>query len=86
MWMTLKMLAFKHGCSEDTIRRRMREMEASGLYPRAVRRLCGVEIDSDALEDFCTIRRGIENGGKSEVVCGGGADRPDRDRTNFHIV
>ena len=55
MYMTYKMLAAKFKCNESTIRRRVREMELSGMFPSAVRRVCGVQIDDEQLEKFCTI-------------------------------
>lgn len=57
MYCTYKMLAVKYGCHESTIRRRVKEMEQSGMFPAAVRRVCGVQIDDEMLERFCTIGR-----------------------------
>lgn len=57
MFMTYKMLSVKFSCSESTIRRRVKEMERSGMFPTAVRRVCGVQIDDEQLERFCTIGR-----------------------------
>ena len=57
MYCTYKMLATKFGCHESTIRRRVKEMERSGMFPTAVRRVCGVQIDDEQLERFCTIGR-----------------------------
>lgn len=57
MYMTMKMLASKYGCSKSTIERRVREMERSGMYPAAIRRVCGVQISAEDFEKFCTIGR-----------------------------
>lgn len=57
IWLTKNMLAVKYGCSVDTISRRVNEMEASGDYPGAVRRIKGIEVDSDQFEHFCTYGR-----------------------------
>ena len=57
MYCTYKMLAKKFECHESTIRRRVKEMERSGMFPTAVRRVCGVQIDDEQLERFCTIGR-----------------------------
>ena len=57
MYVTRKMLAVKYGCSESTIRRITDEMEASGMYPRAARRIKGVEFDDEQFEEYCTRRR-----------------------------
>ena len=57
MYMTMKMLSQKYGCSKSTIERRVREMERSGMYPAAVRRVCGVQISAEDFERFCTIGR-----------------------------
>ena len=61
MYMTMRMLSAKFKCSQDTIRRRVKEMEASGNYPSAIRRVCGVEIDDVQFEHFCTIGRRKRN-------------------------
>lgn len=57
MWKSKPMLATEHHCSVDTITRRVNEMELSGLYPGAVRRIKGVEVDSEQFEHFCTYGR-----------------------------
>ena len=57
LWLSKPMLAAKHGCSVDTITRRVNEMELSGQYPGAVRRIKGTEIDSEQFEHFCTYGR-----------------------------
>lgn len=57
MYMTYAMLSTKYGCSIDTIRRRVKEMEASEMYPTAVRRVSGVQIDQEQFDRFCTIGR-----------------------------
>lgn len=57
MWLSKTMLAAEHECSVDTITRRVNEMEKSGLYPGAVRRIKGVEVDSEQFEHFCTYGR-----------------------------
>ena len=57
MYVTYSMLMTKFECSESTIRRRVREMEESGMFPYAVRRVRGVQIDDEQFEKFCTIGR-----------------------------
>lgn len=57
MYMTYAMLSTKYECSEATIRRRVKEMEASEMYPTAVRRVSGVQIDQEQFDRFCTIGR-----------------------------
>lgn len=57
MYVTYQMLAIQYGCSEATIRRRVKEMEASEMYPTAVRRVSGVQIDQEQFDRFCTIGR-----------------------------
>ena len=61
MYVTFRMAAAKFGCSEATIRRRVKEMEASGMYPTAIRRIKGVEVDPVQLNDYCTRIRGRGN-------------------------
>ena len=50
-------LAAREGCSESLIRKRVRELERSGLYPRAVKQLGGLKIDPEQFEDFIFRRR-----------------------------
>lgn len=57
MFCSYQMLAAKFDCSESTIRRRVKEMETSGLFPGAVRRVCGVQVDDEQFEKYCTIGR-----------------------------
>lgn len=57
MYCTMRMLAAEYHCSVDTIRRRVAEMERSGLYPMAVRRIKGMEIDMEQFERFCCQRK-----------------------------
>ena len=66
MWMSYAMLSVKFGCSQDTIRRRVKEMERSGMFPTAVRRICGVEVDDVQLERFCTMGRRRSGDGEDE--------------------
>lgn len=61
MYVTFRMAAVRFSCSEATIRRRVKEMEASGMYPTAVRRIKGVEVDPVQLNDYCTRIRGRGN-------------------------
>ena len=57
MWVSMAMLSTKYACSESTIRRRVREMEESGMFPLAIRRVCGVMVDDEMFERFCCLRR-----------------------------
>lgn len=57
MWLKIGMAAAKYDCSADTISRRVKEMESSGAYPGAVRRIKGIEVDSEQFEHFCTYGR-----------------------------
>lgn len=57
MYITYGMLASKYHCSEATIRRRVAEMENSNLFPMAIRRVKGVEVDDEDFERFCCMRR-----------------------------
>lgn len=66
MYVTYPMAAEKFGCSTATIRRRVKEMEESGLYPTGVRRVKGVEVDLEQLEDFCTVGRRKNHGIEEE--------------------
>ena len=63
MYCTYKMLAVRFNCHESTIRRRVKEMEKSGMFPTAVRRVCGVQVDDEMFEKYCTIgRRRFDDG------------------------
>lgn len=62
MWITIKMAASKYACSYYTISRRVKEMEQSGKYPGAIRRIKGMEIDTDQFEHFCIYGKGKRNG------------------------
>lgn len=57
MWLSKAMLAAENNCSIDTISRRVNEMEASGNYPGAIRRIKHMEIDKEQFEHFCTYGR-----------------------------
>lgn len=62
MWMTVPMMASKYECSIDTIRRRVKEMRETGRYPTAIRKICGVEIETEEFERFC-VERGRKDAG-----------------------
>lgn len=62
MWMTIAMLAARYSCSLDTIRRRVKEMRDTGRYPMAIRKICGVEVETEEFERFC-VERGRKNAG-----------------------
>ena len=62
MFLSIKMLATKYGCSVDTIRRRVKEMRDTGRYPTAIRKICGVEVETEEFERFC-VERGRKDAG-----------------------
>ena len=87
MYVTYPMAAAEFGCSIATIRRRVREMEETGLYPTAVRRVKGVEVDLEQLEVFCTVGRrkyGVET--ESDSVRGSDSVVLFNDRRNSRCV
>jgi DNA-binding transcriptional regulator YhcF (GntR family) len=67
VYVTKQMLATKYGCSVRTISRVITEMEQTGLYPMAIRRICGVQVNDDDFERYLCRRK--RNGKKSQVVC-----------------
>lgn len=67
MYVTKQMLAVKYNCSVRTISRVITEMEQTGLYPMAIRRICGVQVNDDDFERYLCRRK--RNGKKSQVVC-----------------
>ena len=67
MYVTKQMLAAKYGCCERTISRIVAEMEATDMYPMAIRRICGVQVDDDDFERYLCRRK--RNGKKSQMVC-----------------
>ena len=67
MYVTKQILAVKYDCSERTISRVIAEMEQTGLYPMAIRRICGVQVNDDDFERYLCRRK--RNGKKSQMVC-----------------
>lgn len=55
--LSVSQLAAREKCSESIIRKRVREMEKTGLYPQGVKQLGGVKIDVAQFEDFIFRRR-----------------------------
>lgn len=55
--LSVKQLAVREQCSESIIRKRVREMEKTGLYPQAVKQLGGIKINVEQFEDYIYRRR-----------------------------
>jgi DNA-binding transcriptional regulator YhcF (GntR family) len=55
--LSVSQLAVREGCSESLIRKRFREMERSGLYPKGVKQLGGIKINVEQFEDYIYRRR-----------------------------
>lgn len=55
--LNVSQLAVREGCSESLIRKRFREMERSGLYPKGVKQLGGIKINVAQFEDYIYRRR-----------------------------
>jgi hypothetical protein len=66
VYVTKQMLATKYGCSVRTISRVITEMEATDMYPMAIRRICGVQVNDDDFERYLCRRK--RNGKKDAVV------------------
>ena len=52
MFITVKMMAQREGVSEATIWRTIREMEETGEYIGAIKRLGRVQIDTDMFDHY----------------------------------
>jgi hypothetical protein len=57
MYVTQKMLAASEGCSVKTIERIRLRMEASGLYPNAVKKTGIIKINAEDFQAFCLAER-----------------------------
>ena len=58
MYISVKALAIQEGCSERQIYRNVCEMEATDMYPLAVKESGGLKIDPEAYNRFlCRKRR-----------------------------
>lgn len=58
MYISVKALAIQEGCSERQIYRNVCEMEATDMYPYAVKESGGLKIDPEAYNSFlCRKRR-----------------------------
>lgn len=58
MYISVKALALQEGCSVDLIYLNIKEMEATDMYPYAVKESGGLKIDPDAYNRFlCRKRR-----------------------------
>lgn len=55
--LSVAQLAAREKCSESIIRKRVREMEKTGLYPQGVKQLGGLKVDAAQFEDFIFRRR-----------------------------
>ena len=52
MYVTIRMLANREGCSDGTIRHVLAEMKATGNYPTAVRRCGKVTVDTEQFDHY----------------------------------
>jgi len=58
MYISVKALAMQEGCSVDLIYLNIKEMEATDMYPYAVKESGGLKIDPEAYNRFlCRKRR-----------------------------
>lgn len=63
MFVSLEMMACKYSVSVSTIRRVMYEMERTGRYEGAIKRIGRTEIDTEAFEHYaCRRKRRVKNG------------------------
>lgn len=56
MYVTKQMLAAENNCSVRTISRIVSEMEQSGRYPMAIRRVKGVQVNREQFEQYVCSR------------------------------
>lgn len=57
MYVSIKDLAVREGCSVSQVYRNVREMESSSLYPQGVKESEGLKINVDNYDDFLCRRR-----------------------------
>ena len=57
MYISVKALAMQEGCSERQIYRNVCEMEATDMYPNAVKESGGLKIDPEQYNRFLCRRR-----------------------------
>ena len=57
MYISVKALALQEGCSVDLIYLNIKEMEATDMYPYAVKESGGLKIDPEAYNSFLCRRR-----------------------------
>ena len=58
MYISVKALAMQEGCSYQLIYQNIKEMEATDMYPYAVKESGGLKIDPEAYNSFlCRKRR-----------------------------
>ena len=60
MYISVKALAMQEGCSERQIYRNVCEMEATDMYPYAVKESGGLKIDPEAYNSFLCRRRRLK--------------------------
>lgn len=60
MYISVKALAIQEGCSERQIYRNVCEMEATDMYPNAVKESGGLKIDPEAYNSFLCRRRRLK--------------------------
>ena len=57
MYVSIKDLAVREGCSVSQVYRNVREMERSGLYPNGVMQVGKVRVSKEDFEDFLLRKR-----------------------------
>ena len=57
MYVSIKDLAVREGCSVSQVYRNVREMERSGLYPNGVMQVGKVRVSREDFEDFLLRKR-----------------------------
>lgn len=57
MYLSIKQLAAREGVTERTIYRHVERMEATGLYPEAVKQIGGLKVDPEAFDRYATRER-----------------------------
>lgn len=60
MYISVKALAIQEGCSERQIYRNVCEMEATDMYPNAIKESGGLKIDPEAYNSFLCRRRRLK--------------------------
>ncbi len=82
MYISVKALARQEGCSVDLIYLNIKEMEATDMYPLAVKESGGLKIDPEAYNRFLCRKRRLKINKRKDSDVGASKSVPERSITN----